>query len=132
MAASPTFKIAVDGLPQLRRKLKADEAYAEEWHDCLEDIAKAAVAAGARVAPRGKTGKTASSMTYKLSAKTTVMSARVVNTARNKGYPYPKLLEYSPKHGHQRWLLHALDSIRGHVTATLNGVGRRIERRWSS
>lgn len=62
------------------------------------------------------------------------MKARRTGTllgAAGGGYPYPRLLEFSPKHHHQFWLRNSVDAIwRTRAEPVLEQIGAAIAQKW--
>lgn len=125
------FEIRVEGMDQVLRKLRGEGAalYAEPLRAALRELAARADQRGRAVAPRA-TGQLVSKLTHKVSARAVPRWALVKTTARNKDFSYPRLLEYSPKHGHQGWLRRAVRQSLVGAQATLDRAARRIEALW--
>jgi hypothetical protein len=54
-----------------------------------------------------------------------VISARAVNS---RGRSYPRVLEFSPRHGHKGWMLGAVQGIRGDINSSMADAAGEIER----
>ena len=123
--------VEVSGLAALRRFLTpAEDFYGPPWKDGMDRIAAKTLSAGRSAAPHG-TGKLQASLRTRVQKGgfPTWLAIDARATAA-KRYPYPRLLEYSPKHHHTRWLQGALDKVWGNVAGELNKIADAIARRW--
>lgn len=124
-----SITLEVDGLKELRAKFRGDALYAEPWHDALAEGADVAANAVEAAAPRAS-GGLAASVSRKISAKSSVMTARVVVSARRGGYAYPKLIEYAAKYGHKGFAVGAVRGAQGAIESILGKAANQIERRF--
>lgn len=58
--------------------------------------------------------------------------ARGRRGGNRSNYPYPRLLEYSSKHGHAGWLSNALNKVWRNVETDLNRIADAIARKWEN
>lgn len=122
--------IEVKGLKELLRLLKpAENLYAEPWRDGMEDIASETGRQARARAPR-RTGGILRSIQTKVQKKPFPTWLSVRAYARNRNYPYPRLLEYSVKHGHRDWMKRAVDPVWDTAHRTLNRIGQEIAHVW--
>lgn len=58
-------------------------------------------------------------------------ATKILRTAKYpKGFPYPRLLEFSPKHHHQGWFSNVRGAIASGLDATLSQISTGIIRKW--
>lgn len=132
MAKGPSIKVEVTGLQQLLPRIDGDRLLRKPISKLFSSIGRRGREHGRQVAPRA-TGKLAASMTHRVSPKPIPTFVAIVNTARNKsGVSYPRILEYSPKHGHKGWLSTALKALMGRIRPEIDEAARDIEREFSA
>lgn len=121
--------VIVEGLDELLAKLKP-ELYETAGKGALKDIAEAAAQSARAGAPR-MSGKLASSISPKVNASPKPLWAAVkVGALSQRGYPYPRLLEFSPKHKRQNWLKSAVDRARGAFSGAVAKAAGIVEGKW--
>lgn len=134
MAGNIAFR--VEGLDTLLDKARPGKLFEEAALESLHEIGKVGEASARQGAPRGKTGRTAARMSYKVSARPRWVVVKTDAAAPYKGgrpnpYPYPRRLEFDPKSRHQNWLKSALDRARPRIQQIVSDTASRIERGWS-
>ena len=132
MAKGITWKIEIPDLNRFKRKLKPAEAlYGDPWREAMQGLA-ADLGQRAKAAAPVRTGVLRASITA-TAAKTRVpLSLRVRVRARSaRGFPYPKVLEFSPSHHHLRWLRNVVQSAAAMISKRLDTAARAIEGDWA-
>lgn len=122
------INIEIQGLKQLR-KLLDDDLYIREWKDGMVAFAEEGQSQAHGEAPR-LTGKLAASIKAGVSRKPFPTWARVRVFARRRGFPYPRLLAFSHRHGHRDWLINAVRGTIDYLPRELEKIGNAIARRW--
>lgn len=141
--ARPTFSFQVDvvGLQELQRVLSQPvQLYGDVWRAGITRLASQAGLSAQRGAPvytglakRGVVvGRLQGSIRAVVQNRPIPQWAAVRVRARNKGYPYPRLLEFSPKHQHASWFLRALQVAWRGADRVLNDIGEQIAHNWAS
>jgi hypothetical protein len=121
--------VVVEGLDELLRKL-TPELYEPAGKAALTEIGASAANAARAGAPR-LSGKLAGSITPKTNPGPQPRWAAVrVGAVSSRGYGYPKLLEFSPKHGHRDWLKSAVTRAQGSFAAAVDKAARAVEGKW--
>ena len=69
-------------------------------------------------------------MTYKTGGRA-IPNVSIQAKARNRDFPYPRLLNFSPKHGHLGWLTDAMEALMDRITPELDDAARDIEQEFS-
>ena len=131
--ARPTFSFEVDmiGLAELRRLMTGNELYAGPWRSGMTRLASQAGLSAQHGAPVA-TGKLQGSIRAAVQNRPFPLWAAVRVRARRRGYPYPRLLEFSPKHQHREWFLRALRTVWAGADTVLNDIGAQIARKWAA
>lgn len=128
-----TVQLKVDGLQDLLRKTTPGRAIIRPaMLGAMDAIGRAATTSARSGAPH-RTGELAKSMRYEVRGKGIPwvnIQARAL--AQSDGYPYPRLLEYSPKHNHKGWLKRSIQRTRGRLTSALQAATAEIQRRWQT
>lgn len=128
--------IEVQGLAKLQRKLRKEVLLAPPLAEAMTAGLADAVRIVESRAPR-RTGRLAASITPRLQQKPVPTWGRVSVTARSRskkyprGYRYPRLLEYSPKWGHQRWFRDSIKPAQVALSRHVEAAKRSIERIWA-
>ena len=131
MAARGDRHIQIEGLDELLRKL-TPELYEAAGKTALKEISESAAGSARAGAPRQR-GKLAGSITGKVNAGAKPAWAAVKVAALSpRGYSYPKLLEFSPKHHHRNWLQNAVNRARGAFASAIGRAASAVERKWGS
>ncbi len=128
----------IEGLDSTRRLIKpADDLIAAPWRGAMTDLAQSGAAAGVSAGP-GRSGRLRSRIYARVQQKPFPMWAAVRSrgSRRSKAYPkgfaYPRLLEYSQKHGHAGWFSRAVEPrLIGAAEGALATAASEVERRWS-
>ena len=131
------LSIEVSGLKTLMKMLDNPEGelYGPAWRKGMEDIAAQGGASAERGAPRDA-GQLAGSISVDVQKRLFPQWAaiRVKAVRRSKAYPsgfsYPRLLAFSPKHGHRDWLINAVAPIWNNADKFLERIGQEIARQW--
>jgi mannitol-1-phosphate/altronate dehydrogenase len=131
--AGRPWKVEVNGYSRLRRLLRDEaELYGPAWRDAMEQIGEIAADRARDVAPKGATGNLRAAVGHKVQAKAVPLYAMVVanrpSTTGRKKVNVAKILEFSPKHGHQGWMRNAVKSVWGQVDRALEAAANAIER----
>ena len=134
--ARPTFNFTarVAGLNELLRLIEPpSNLYGEPWREGMMALARKGEIAAKFAAPV-KTGWLKSHIRgvvqRKPMPKWVAIRSRGTNPHR-RGYPYPRLLEFSPKHHHQGWFSGVKETIIAQVDAALSQISRGILERWT-
>jgi hypothetical protein len=118
--------VVVEGLDELLRKL-TPELYEPAGKAALTEIGEAAAASARAGAPR-LSGKLQGSITPKVNGGAKPLWAAVrVGALSSRGYGYPKLLEFSPKHHHRDWLKSSVGRARGSFASAVDKAARAVE-----
>lgn len=129
-----TLKVTIEiaGYAALMRKLRPPESlYAKPWRDAMEEVARLGAEQARSTAPRGETGQLAAKIAYRVQKSPIPRYAVIKTTARRKKFPYPRLLEWSPKHHHSGWMRKAIDQVMSRADRILSKAARQIERKWA-
>ena len=144
MAATYKVAITINGLKELRKLLTPPEnLYGGAWRSGMTSIVSRTGLAAQRAAPVGSgadphIGRLQGSVRTRMDKRPFPMWAVVSVTGRTRskkyprGYPYPRLLEFSPKHGRQSWLINAAGTVWRGAEQVLGRIGDAIARQWSS
>lgn len=141
------FRIQVEGLRDLKKKLKAEEAFAEPLRAAYAEAAAIGEEEAKRRAPR-LTGKTLaaiySSVDKKPVPKWGAVRTRTVNRASKKTgkkFRYAWALNYSKSRYRYRssgsgptydWFTGAIRSIKDRISGILTNAAREIEKQWQT
>lgn len=121
--------VRVEGLDELLRKL-TPALYEEAGKAALREIAEAGAQSARAGAPRMR-GKLASSISPKVNRGVKPAWAVVKVAALSpRHYPYPRLLEFSPKHRHRDWLKHAVERASSAFESAVGKAAGAIERKF--
>ena len=122
--------VTVEGLSELLAKL-TPELYQEAGKAMLKEIADAGATSARSGAPR-MSGKLGGSIKPKVNPGAKPAWAAVkVGALSPRGYPYPRLLEFSPRHHHANWLKSAMDRASGAFSSAVGKAASTIEGKWS-
>lgn len=122
--------VRVEGLEELLAKL-TPELYEAAGKQALKEIADAGAQSARGGAPR-MSGKLAGSVRPKVNpGAKPAWAAVTVGALSPRGYSYPRLLEFSPKHHHQNWLKSAIDRAKGSFAGAVGKAASMIERKFS-
>lgn len=121
--ASPKIDVKVEGLDALKSKFRP-ALVKDALKDALDEIGKAGAEAAQQGAPT-RTGKLRGSTSHKVRGTSHAMVE--VKAQNQRGYPYPRALEYGAKYGHKGWLKRAVDRVARRFDAILSDMGRKIE-----
>ena len=131
----PKDEIRIEGTDRLVALLQQDEWYGRPVKRALARIGQLGKTAARVAAPRD-TGHLASHITYRVNTKKkqprfVAISTRAYRmTGRGAPYPYPRTLEFSPKHHHRGWMRRAIESIQGSLASFVEDAIRDIEQAW--
>lgn len=122
--------VEVRGLTELLAKL-TPALYQEAGKGMLKVIADAGAQSARAGSPR-MTGKLGGSITPKVNpgAKPAWAAVKVAELSP-RGYSYPRLLEFSPKHHHRNWLQSSIQRARGAFSGAITTAAAAIERKFS-
>lgn len=124
-----TTVVRIEGLDALRSKL-TPELYRPAAKQALKAMADAGASSARAGAPR-MTGRLQGSIRPKVNSGAAPAWAAVKVGALNpRGYPYPRLLEFSPRHRHQNWLKSAIDRVASAFSSALDKAASEIERKF--
>ena len=125
------IEIHVEGLAQLIKVLTPPEnLYAGPWARGMRALGTQAGLAAQRGAPVD-TGYLQSRIRTAVQNRPFPTWIAIRSRAQRRGYPYPRLLAFSPKHGHRDWLINALKPVIAGSEHVLNRIAQEIERKWS-
>ena len=123
--------VQIEGLRELRRLVNPpEELYSDAWRRSMQALAAAGEAAARSAAPHGATLRLSRSIRARVQKRPFPLWTAIRVGARNRRYPYPRLLEFSPKHGHKRWLAGAINRVWASADRFLGDAGQRILERW--
>jgi hypothetical protein len=136
MPASQQFAY-IEGLNATRRLLKPlSELVDTPWRDAMTELAESGAEGGQARAPY-RTGRLREKIYARVQKgpfpKWAAVRSRAKSRGRagKRGYDYPRLLEYSPKHHHQGWFTSTVYPL---LIARAEGVlakaATAIQRRW--
>ena len=138
MAPRLTQFAHIEGLNELRRLISPiDALVATPWKMAMTQIAEDAANAARANAPIGRTGHLKAKIYAKVQKSDMPRWAAVRSRGTRKslkyprGYPYPRLLNYSAKHGHQGWFDNAITPVFAKAAAALAIAGNEIIKIWS-
>lgn len=128
--------IEVKNLNETRKFLASRNWLDQSWRRGLEGFASRAGLAAQRGAPVQTghlQGKIRTAVQKKSFPTWIAIRSRAVTRSRAypSGYPYPRLLAFSAKHGHKDWLINAVRPIWNSAGDALNKIGADIARNWS-
>ncbi len=138
------YTIKLLGLNRLMKKTAGNAEQRSALKTLLVDIGQVALAAARQKAPHGRTDQLAEKLQYKVNPgpdpRWVVIKTDAMATPKRPGargttrtkypYSYPKLIEFSPKHGHREWLRTAVRGARTKIYPLLKKAGLAIEDRW--
>lgn len=136
MPANYTIEINQRDLQRLVQKCITEPVYRKPVKAMMGNVARVAEAHARRGAPHGRTGQLRNRISSKITGG--AIPAAVVKTdalndrggKRGRPYPYPRLLEFSPKHGHRDWLKNSIDQARGAINGQINRAASLIASEW--
>lgn len=133
------YSVRVVGLPELQKKLRHENLYAEPLRAAFAEAADVAKKEAERLAPRD-TGRGVSRITVWVSPKPVPTGARVRLNVQNRGFRYMWALNASPRYHYRRgvfagsptagWFEKARDRTAPRINAILTRAARDIERDW--
>lgn len=141
------FSVSVAGFKEMDRKLKTafddgDSLLAEPWRDALDNMGKLGEQSAIAGAPLGPSGRTIARMGYRVQKAAMPRYVVVKTTAKSsRGYPYPRLQEYSPfaqsryrkgQNRNRNWFFKAIQRIFPTVETRLQQTAREIEAKWAA
>ena len=126
------------GLKELHALLVPGNALLERpWKAAMEALAEAGAEAARQAAPVGKTGQLKAGIYARVQKGTFPKWVAIRSRAKRKspkyprGYPYPRLLEYSAKHGHKGWFSTAIEGAWGQkAESVLAEASNEIAKIW--
>lgn len=142
--------VSLDGMDELRRLLRPiDDLVAQPWRHAMVALvelgratgqAQAPISSGARrVSGRMRQpGRLRQNVRVGLSRNIfpgwAAVRSRGTTSSRNyKSYPYPRLLNYSQKHGHTGWFDRLIiEPVMSRAGAALDQALNEIERNWEA
>lgn len=118
----------LEGAEQLLGLLKAGDFIYKPVKKALAKVGQAGKGAAQRSAAV-RTGLMRSKISYRVNTRKkeprfVAISARAVSP---QGRSYPRILEFSSRHGHKGWMLGAIQSIRGDINASMGDAASEIE-----
>ncbi len=133
------IQIEIQGLKVLQTLLKGNELYAGPWKEGMERLAEKGGHATRGGAPY-RTGRLHDSVRTAVQKRPfpqwAAIRVRAVSKTRStkypRGYAYPRLLEFSPKHGHRGWMARAMAPVIAGADRVLEEIGRKIATKWTS
>ena len=118
--------VQVTGLPELRRKLDGNRLLAQPLRTAFDEVGRAGASAMRSGAPV-LTGKLRGKISHRLTGGAIPSGVTVSATARRGSFPYPRLLEFSPKHGHKGWGRKAVEGAAPQFQRALEKAARQLE-----
>lgn len=125
--------LEVKGLRQLQQQLKGNDLYAEPWKNLLGAVGQRGENLAASNAPRGRTGALEAKIKHRVQQKPFPQWVAIRSYARRKtkkyprGFLYPRLLNFSQKHGHLGWFTSPLRRLQTVAGPLLQQAAREIE-----
>lgn len=128
---APRLTIQLVGLRRVLRATDPEYLLGHPVREVLDEIASQGADRARSVGPRGETGQLTARITHRVSPADIPRWAVVKTDARSRrGYSYPRLLEFSGKHGHRDWLRKAVLSGSRGLRGAVNQLGRLLKERW--
>lgn len=121
--------VKVRGLDDLIEKASARKIMWAPMKTALRSVGKAGSASVSSHAPR-ETGRLAASVTSHVNDIPAPRFVAIVVKATNQGFPYPRLLEFSAKHGHKGQLMAAVKAITGQIHSAVNAAAAQMKANW--
>jgi len=125
----PQIQVESGGIRRLLERLESERLLRRPLRKLFAALGRRGRDEGRSIAPRA-TGRLASKMTYKTGGRA-IPNVSIQAKARNRDFPYPRLLNFSPKHGHLGWLTDAMEALMDRITPELDDAARDIEQEFS-
>ncbi len=127
-------QVKIEGLNELKRKLKAEALLAEPLADAMKALEQMLRTAWLGVMPTAS-GAARSKIVTKVSTRPIPTWVRIKTTAtrssrKYKRYRYPRRQEYDPKSRNKGKLTRATDGVQAKAPGVLDAAGRAIEAKW--
>lgn len=122
-----SYTVRLEGADRLRDLLQGDKLLAKPIKNALKAVGALGKEQGRAYGPR-RTGRLVQSVGYRVSSKPRWVAVQV--KATRSGFSYPRLLEFSGKHGHRGWFMQAIQGVMGRMGGILNQAASEIEREW--
>lgn len=128
--------IQIKGFREVQRALKGNDLYAKPFSDLMHAIGARGENIAASAAPKGATGLLETKITFGVQKRPLPLWVAVRSRARRRskkyprGYPYGRLLNYSPKHGHMGWFTDPLKRLGSQVQPLMARAASAIEANW--
>ena len=121
------YQIKLEGADELIRKLESESLIGKPIRRLFSKVGIQGKNAAKSSAPLA-TGRLNASITTRMSGKQvpTFIAVRV-GAVNPRGYSYPRLLEFSPRHGHREWLLRAFRGAIGGLVGFMHETAGAIE-----
>lgn len=132
------FRMDVElrGWRALQRQMRGNQLYAQPFRELLGAVGQKGENLAATAAPKGRTGLIEARITHKVQARPLPLWVAVRSRARRRskkfprGFPYDRLLNFSPRHGHEGWFTRPLVALGNAVGPLIAATVRQIEQRW--
>ena len=121
------YSVKLEGADRLMDLLKGDKLLAKPIKNALKAVGTLGKAEGKAHGPR-HSGRLVQSIGFRVSSKPRWVAVTV--KATRQGFSYPRLLEFSGKHGHRGWFMQAMQAVMGKMGGILNNAASEIEREW--
>lgn len=136
MAGAIKVKIEVEGLKEVRAKLRENALLAGPWTAAMRRVEDIARASWLRAMP-ADSGQSRAKITTAMQAKPVPMWVRAKTTAsrssrKYRNYRYPNRQEYDPRSRNKGRLRRSLEGAQGRVQGALDQAARAIEDKWNS
>ena len=125
------YRVKLEGIDPLLKKLQHEPMLSKPLRRLMSRVGILGKGSAKAGAPRGRTGQLSSKITTRMSTKAIPTFVAIRASAMSKqGYPYPRLLEFSGKHGRREWLLRSIQGVMGQIVGYVNDTAREIEQEW--
>lgn len=136
MAGAIKVKIEVEGLKEVRAKLKENALLAGPWTTAMREVEDIARSSWMRAMP-ADSGQARAKITTAMQAKPVPMWVRVKTTAsrssrKHRNYRYPNRQEYDPRSRNKGRLTRSIEGAVGRVQGALDRAAKAIEAKWST
>lgn len=124
------YEFKLEGASALVARLEAEGLIGKPIRRIFSKLGIQGKQAAKSMAPKA-TGRLSASITTRMSGRAVPKFVAVLVKATNsRGYSYPKLLEFSFRHGHRNWLLTAFQGAMGGLHSFMNDAAKVIEDDW--
>ena len=119
------YQFKLEGADALILKLQSENIVGKPLRKIFSRVGRTAKSAVKAAAPKD-TGRLRASISTKMSGRKVPSFIAVKVSETRDGYSYPKLLEFSTRHGHRNWLLNAFSASFGRLPGVMDDIAREI------